>query len=215
VTLERAGRDFEIEHAGGRTSAYVSVPGTGHGAAVLVLAAPAEGTEFTVDVCDRLAREGFVALGLFEQSDLARATPGLDAALAELVNQHATDGPRVGIVGFAEGALRALLASARSERVGAIVAFHAAPSDDEWEALAPDGLRAPLLAFFGGKEESIASGAADALVARVDEGGGRARMIALATAGAGFMNAARPDGYDASAAAESWDLLLAFLRSEL
>jgi dienelactone hydrolase len=131
------------------------------------------------------------------------------------VNQHATDGPRVGIVGFAEGGLCALLAAARSERVGAVATFHAAPSDEEWEALAPDGLRAPLLAFFGGKEESIASGAAEALVARVEQGGGRAQLIPLVTASSGFMNAARPDHHDASAAAESWDVLLAFLRAEL
>jgi dienelactone hydrolase len=217
VTVERAGRVVEIERAGehgeDRAGAYVSVPSTGHGRGVLVLPAPADGEDFAVDVCDRLAREGFVALALTEPGGLAGED--LDAAIAELLNQHETDGPQIATLGFGEGGLHALRAGGRSGRVGAVATFHAAPADDEWETIAPDGLRAPLLAFFGAKEESIANGAADALAARILDAGGRARVIPLATAGAGYMNSARPDGHDANAAAQSWDVLLAFLRAEL
>ena len=82
----------------------VAVPGSGRGRGVLVVAAGAGAEGQAREACDRLARGGFVALPAV-LADAAGA-PGdgeraaIDAGIEQLFCEHATEGPRVGLVGF-------------------------------------------------------------------------------------------------------------------
>ena len=87
----------------------------------------------------RLARHGFVAFGP-ELPDSAEGTPSeaerraVDAGIASLFNEHASDGARVGVIGFGRGGLLAEDAAARGARIAVVVAIDA---DHDPNALDP------------------------------------------------------------------------------
>jgi carboxymethylenebutenolidase len=180
------------------------------------------------DACERLAREGFVALApdLFDGArpagldEARRAVAGLDAArlrtvlaagVDALLGRDEVDGPRVGAVGFCMGGHLALLAAAVSPRVAAAVDFYGLP----WLAFDPAPIRASVLGIFAERDEIVPSDEVDALRARLEAAHVRARFHVQPGVGHAFMNASRPDRYDASAADEGWSRMLAFLRAEL
>ena len=84
------------------------MPASGRGRGVLVIAAGAGGAERAREACDRLARGGFVALAAGARpkrtgapSEAERAA--VDAGIEQLFREHATEGARVGVVGFGRG----------------------------------------------------------------------------------------------------------------
>jgi carboxymethylenebutenolidase len=183
--------------------------------------------DFVRGVCGRLAREGLTALApdLFDGRvardveeagrlaaglDAARVREDLDGAVHALLCHDAVDGPRVGVLGFCLGGHLALLAGCLGARVGAVVDFYGlfpAPPLD------PGALAAPLLAIFAERDEFIPAQAVEGL--RRALRGRRTSLLVQKGALHGFMNDTRPDRFDAAAAAEGWDRLLAFLRAEL
>ena len=62
MTLGRDGSELEIPVEDGALPAYLARPAAGHGPGVLVLHEAFGLVEHVRDVCDRLARAGFVAL---------------------------------------------------------------------------------------------------------------------------------------------------------
>ena len=180
-------------------------------------------------VCERLARAGFVALApdLYrgESSDSIEGatrlalglTPegvrrDLAAAVGALFSDHAVDGARVGAVGFCMGGHLALLAAEASPRVAAAVDFYGLhpglPVD-------PGRIRAAVLAIFAERDEYVPAESVAALRGVLDAGGVRASFVVQPGVGHAFMNETRPERFDARAAAEGWDRMLAFLRAEL
>jgi carboxymethylenebutenolidase len=185
--------------------------------------------DFARDVCDRLAREGFVALApdlyggrtgddpkaaarLMMELDLARAGSLLDAAVAELLNAECVEGARVGAVGFCMGGRLALLAATRNRRVGAAVSFYGAHPG---VALDLSELGAPVLAIFAERDEYLPADAAAELESALESAGVVATVRTHPGVRHGFMNDSRPDLFDAVAAAEGWNAMLALLRAEL
>ena len=144
--------------------------------------------------------------------DLDQAAADLDAAVMELQNQDATEGARVGILGFSLGGQLALSTAARNPRIGATVDFYGLHADarPDWTSV-----KAPLLAIFAGDDAAISEPAIRSLEADLERAEIRARVEVRDGLRHGFMNAARADVFDATAAAESWDTVLAFLRAEL
>jgi carboxymethylenebutenolidase len=231
VTGSSDGRSEEISYqAGGRrVGAHVAIPASGHGPGVIVVHEAWGLDAWVRAVCARLAREGFAVLApdLFggrlardegEARDLAagldpkRVEEELGGAVHALLSHDAADGPRVGALGFCMGGHLALLAGCTSRRVGAVVDFYGlfpAPALD----LAP--LAAPVLAVFAEHDESIPAARVEALRQALRAGGKRAEVLVQRGARHGFMNDTRADRFDATAAAEGWDRLLAFLRAEL
>jgi carboxymethylenebutenolidase len=196
---------------------------------VLVLHEAGGLLDFARDVCDRLAREGFVALApdlhagrsdadpeaaarLMMDLDAARAGCVLDAAVAELLNAECVEGARVGAVGFCMGGWLALLAAARNRRVGAAVSFYAAHPG---VALELSQLEAPVLVISAERDEQLPAEAAAELESALGAAGKLAAVRVQPGVRRGFMNDSRPDVFDAVAAAEGWDTMLAFLRAEL
>jgi carboxymethylenebutenolidase len=126
--------------ADGRTiSAYLAIPKHGSGPGVLVLHAWWGLTDFFKQVCDRLAREGFVALApdlyhgktttsIDEADQLAterieseETSQALTASIGYLLKQPGRRGKALGAVGFSLGGFWAL---GLKDPVAAIVTFY-------------------------------------------------------------------------------------------
>ncbi len=226
---DRAGEDLDLQVGEGRCRGYRSAPAAGRGIGVLVLHEAWGLVDSVRDVCDRLARGGFVALApdLFDgetASDEASAVglisklssegvgADLDAAVQALLNDPAVDGPKIGCLGFCAGGHLALFAAARSSRVGAIADCYGFLPGFPVEL---DGMAAPFLGVFGEADEYISADAVAELEGRLEDAGVRADCHRFPAVGHGFMNEDRPDRYDASAALRAWDLIASFLRAEL
>jgi carboxymethylenebutenolidase len=188
---------------------------------VLVLGETAGVGDPLRDACDRLAREGFTALapelgcapaGGDAAPDLARLGEALDASLTELFSLEASEGPRLGALGFGAGGELALLAASRSRRIAAVVdCYGVLPQAPP--AGAP--LAAAVLGISGERDARLPPGRAQARRAALEAAGARVAWRILPGAGHDFLDGSRPDVFDARAAAEAWEALLAFLRSEL
>jgi len=233
-TIEREGVDIEyqaVARAGDASaaSAYLATPASKVGRGIVVISDEWGLTDFIRDVCDRLAREGFVALApdlfggrtaddaaaadrLAKEIDLDGADADLESAVAELFNQNATAGSTVGALGFGLGGSLALRLSGRHRRIGAVVDLCAARLEivDPLERVA-----APVLAVIAGPDASAAESTRAALTSGIERAGVRANIQVRADLRSGYMDDTRPDVYDAVAAADTWDALLAFFRSHL
>lgn len=223
IVLEGAGG------ASGHALGYLALPASGSGPGVLVLHEWWGLVPHVRDVCDRLAREGFVALApdlyrgvstgdpdeagrLMLHLELPRAAADLDAAVTTLLGHDAVTGAKLGAIGFCMGGQLALFAATRNRRIGAVVDFygiHPAVTLD----LA--GLEAAVLGLFAASDAFVPPEAVKQLETALREAGKRASIRIFPGVGHAFFNDSRPDVYDAPAAAEAWRETLAFLRAEL
>jgi carboxymethylenebutenolidase len=234
MTIGREGADIEYEGiaAGGNgcvASAYLAKPASELGCGIIVIHDEWGLTEFIRDVCDRLARAGFVALApdlfhgriaddqvaagqLAKELDMDSADADLESAVAELFNQQATVGSKVGALGFGLGGSLALFLSSRHRRIGAAVDLYGAQPEllPELERVA-----APVLAIFAGEDESASESSVGAFESGLQRAGVSASVEVKAGVRNGYMDDTRLDVHDAIAAADTWDALLAFFRSEL
>ncbi|RMG06618.1 MAG: dienelactone hydrolase family protein [Planctomycetota bacterium] len=161
------------------------------------------------DVCERLAREGYVALApdlyhgkstveaeeaqhLMEGLDWGRAVAEITAAVKELRSRGC---PKVGVVGFCMGGALACLAAAKSG-VDAAVAFYGFPPDKE----AMDAECPPTLIFFGEHEEFFSVPDAQAWA----KGRPGCEVVVYPGAGHAFFNDTRPEAYHESSAQDAW-----------
>lgn len=229
MALGRAGSDVEFPAEDDSVPAYRAVPPVGSGRGVLVLHEAWGLAEQIRDVCDRLAREGFVALApdlfrgrladrdddaqeLMAGLETARVGADIDGAVRALMNDHRVDGGRVGVLGFCMGGALALFAATRSPRIGAVVDCYGVSSDTPLDF---STLKAPVLGIFGTHDELVTRDDVQKLEVSLRAAGKRVAIKMATGAGHGFMNESRPERYDARAAAECWDVLLSFLRAEL
>jgi carboxymethylenebutenolidase len=234
MTIGREGVEIEYDGIasageGNVASAYLAKPASNVGCGIVVIHDAWGLTEFIRDVCDRLARAGFVALApdlfrgrtaedavaaaqLSKDLDLEEADADLESAVAELYNQNATAGSKVGVLGFGLGGSLALFLSTRHRRIGAVVDLYGTHLDlvDALERVA-----APVLAVLAGGDKGAAESDLATLKSGLERAGVSASVEVRAGVRSGYMNDTRLDVYDAAAAADSWDTLLAFFRSEL
>jgi carboxymethylenebutenolidase len=232
MTLGRAGSELELGSEGGGLRGYRALPTSGRGRGVLVLHEAFGLVEQIRDVCDRLARAGFVALApdlfrgrcatdaaeagrLIGELDAARLGGDLQAAVRELLSCEATEGSRVGAVGFCMGGYVALFAACRDRRIGAAVDFYGALPEANEVRLDPSALDAAVLGIFAERDEFVSAERMNALRQQLEAAGARVTWKVELGVGHGFMNEARPEVYDARAAAEGWDAMLSFLQAEL
>lgn len=225
----RAGNALAITRGDESLSGYLSLPASGRGPGVLVIHEGMGLVDHTRDVCDRLAREGFCALApdlyrgrvAADRSEAVRLMLGLerdevgadlDAAVDALFGCNGVDGSRVGALGFCMGGSLALLLGTRNRRVAAVADFYGAHP-----GIQPDiaELKAAFLGIFAAEDEFISSEQVEALREQLEAAGVRSHLEIQPGVAHGFMNDARPESYDANAAASGWDKLLSFLRAEL
>jgi carboxymethylenebutenolidase len=229
MSAKRAGREIEIETEDGRTGAYLSAPVSGGGPGVVVIQEWWGLVDHIRDVCDRLARAGFVALApdlyrgestrdpdaagrLMMDLEIARAARDLDVAIETLRRQDGVEGQRVATLGFCMGGQLALLAATRNAHVGACVDCYGVHPNVE---LAPAGMRAAVLGVFAENDDFIPIETVRGLETSLRDAGARVDFEIFAGTQHAFLNETRPDVYDAESAVAAWNKILAFLRSEL
>ncbi len=191
-------------------------------------------------IADRFAAEGFVALApdiYFRQpnnvcgyNDMPNAmrlmqsvkddevTGDVQAAVTYLKTLKEVK-PKFGITGFCMGGKIAFLTASRIPDIGASAPFYGggmvtpgaggkAPIDYV------DGLRAPVLAFFGGKDAFIPMDQVEKFKSTLQKAGKQAEVVVYAEADHGFMCDERPV-YHAAHAKEAWDKTVAFFKKNL
>ena len=169
MSLGRAGADIEYPADGESVPAYLAVPAAGRGRGVLVMHEAWGLVDHIRDVCDRLAREGFVALApdlfrgrrgagaeeaqqLMGELEIPRVGADVDGGVSALLNDHRVDGGRVGSLGFCMGGSLALFAATRNARVGAAIDFYGIFPDVPLDVV---NLHAPVLGIFGSEDEFV------------------------------------------------------------
>lgn len=223
------GKDIEFTSNGEQVRGYLALPPSGRGPGVIVVQEWWGLVDHIRDVCDRFAREGFVALSpdlyrgdatgdpdeagrLMMDLEIPRAARDLDGAGAALLGHDAVDGSRVGAVGFCMGGQLALYAATRNPRIGAVVDFYGVHPN---VTLDLSGLEAAVLGIFAEKDGFVPPEAARKLEAELTGAGKRADFHVFDDVDHAFFNDTRPDVYDAKAAAQAWGLALNFLHAEL
>jgi len=225
----RQGREIEFASNGDTVKGYLAVPRSGRGPGVLVIQEWWGLVDHIRDVCDRFAREGFVALApdlyrgetasdpdgagrLMMGLEIPRAARDLDGAVKALLDQPAVDGARLGAVGFCMGGQLALFAATRNRRIGAVVDFYGVHPNVKLDLT---GLQASVLGIFAERDSFVTPAVADKLAADLRAAGKSVHCEIYPRVDHAFMNDSRPDVYDAAAAARAWSQALAFLRAEL
>ena len=215
---------------GGTAHGYLAVPGSGSGPGVIVIQEWWGLDDSIVEVANRLAAEGFVALApdlyggrvthdeqeavtLMRQLVPAAAVRDLSGAVGYLAGQPSVTGEVVGVVGFCMGGGFVLrLAAQAGGKVAAAVVFYGAvsPEDDL------SGIRAAVQGHFGDRDESIPAQQAREMMARIRAEAGVPAEAYFYDAGHAFFNDRDLIGtYDEEAAKLAWSRTLGFLRSRL
>lgn len=221
----RLGTDLELQGI----ASYLAKPASGQGPGVIVIQEWWGLVDHIRDVCDRLAREGFVALApdlyrgastgdpgeaerLMMDLDIPEATTALEGAVAALLSQDGTTGARVGCIGFCMGGALALCAGAAEPRIGAVVNCYGIHPN-----VRPDftKLEAAVLGVFAENDDFVPPEAVRALESELQAAGLRVDVKTYVGVDHAFLNDTRPDVYDAATAREAWNDILTFLRAEL
>lgn len=206
---------------------YVVAPASGRGPGALVLHSWWGLTPFFREVCDRLADEGFVALApdlhagrTADTPDeaeqlLACIDPNPTAALvlssaAALKSMPATQGDRIGVVGFSMGASWGLWLSVRAvDQIAAVVAFYGSQDVDF------AGSRAAYLGHFAEHDEFVGDDQLVEMEAHLRLVGADVEFHRYAGTGHWFFESDRPAAFDAGAAELAWERTLEFLHQHL
>ena len=229
MATNETSRDIEIESADGAFDAYVSLPAAGQGPGVIVLQEWWGLVPQIRDVCDRLARAGFVALApdlyrgdsttdpdeagrMMMELEIERAGRDLACAVDALRRQPETDGTKVGCIGFCMGGKLALYAASLVPEIAAVVdcyGVHPNVSVDfsSWGA--------KVLGIFAENDEFVSAADVQTLSESLEAAGVPSRLLTYVGVQHAFLNEARPEVFDAETAAEAWRDIGAFLEAEL
>lgn len=223
------GREIQIESEDGSFAGYVSAPATGRGPGILVLQEWWGLVPQIRSVCDRLARQGFVALApdlyrgesttdpdaagrLMMDLQIERAGRDMGAAVEALKRQPEVTGSQLGCIGFCMGGQLALYASCLRKDLAAVVdCYGVHPRVD----VALDECKAKILGVFAENDEFIPAAAVEALEDSLKLVGVEHELVTYAGVSHAFMNDARPDVYDAAMAAKAWHDIETFFEAEL
>ncbi|HYF62867.1 MAG TPA: dienelactone hydrolase family protein [Herpetosiphonaceae bacterium] len=207
------------------TAAYLALPESGRGPGVLVLHAWWGLTATFTEVCDRLARAGFVAFAPDLNAGQAAAT--VDDAMALMKSRNwdvtqaaavggleyllahpARTGQQIGMVGFSMGAAWTVALASKHPEVSAAVLFYGTGSADFAAA------RAAYLAHFAENDPWEEDAEVQAMLAAMREAGREVTDHAYPGASHWFFEPDRPE-YDRAAAELAWERSLAFLQARL
>ena len=225
------GEMIEFPSNGTTGEGYLAVPSAGTGPGVIVIQEWWGLVDHIVDVCDRFASEGFVALApdLYHGKKVSEPDEAgkemmalrLDTAAKEMSGavdevRERSSGPSVGVVGFCMGGgLALVLAAQRSDVVKAVVPFYGAIP---WEGVQPDytAITGGLLGHYAEKDEWASPEVAHKLEAQVREGGNDDVTVHIYPGtDHAFFNDTRPEVYAEEASRLAWERTIDFLHSHL
>ncbi|HEX8185465.1 MAG TPA: alpha/beta fold hydrolase [Blastocatellia bacterium] len=224
-----AGQMVEFSSNGGTTSGYLATPPNGKGPGVVVIQEWWGLVGQIKDVCDRFAAEGYVALApdlyhgestkspdeagkLMMALRVDEAEKDLRGAVQYLLNHEATEGDRVGTIGFCMGGALSLYAASKNAQAGACVVFYGIHPKIE-----PDlaNLQAPVLGIYAERDQYVPPATVHELERKLKELGKSVEMHIYPGTDHGFFNDQRPDVYDEEAAKDAWQRVLSFYAEHL
>jgi len=223
------GSMIEFPANGHSGSGYLAIPHSGSGPGILVIQEWWGLVDHIKEVCDRFAREGFVALApdfyhgkatkspdearkLYMSLNIAKAGADLRGAADAMLSRPEVTSRKVGVVGFCMGGQLAMYAGAEyPDRVAAVVNFYGIHPNVKFD---PAKLKVPMLAHFANRDSSVKEADARALVGRIEAAGGSVEAHYY-EADHAFFNDSRPTVYDRQCAAVAWERTLGFLRVHL
>ncbi len=217
---------------GNEAHGYLAVPESGSGPGVIVIQEWWGLVDHIVDVCDRLATEGFVALApdlyggrtthdadeagkLMGELPPERAVRELSGAVDYLLGHEAVTGEKVGAVGFCMGGgFVVLLANQERARIAATVAFYGVLPETPGDL---SGIASPVQGHFGEKDDFVPEQAAKALFEQIgSQSGVQTDLHVYPGRGHAFFNDENLLGtYDKQAADQAWGRTVEFLRARL
>jgi carboxymethylenebutenolidase len=180
------------------------------------------------DVAERFGREGFVVLApdlyhgkasqepdearkLAMALDRNRAVSEIGAAARFLTAMARVRPKKVGVVGWCMGGGLALSTAATSAPLAAAVSFYGRPlSEDDTVRIA-----CPVLGLYAEQDHGIPVSAVREFEDALRKAGVVHEVHIYPGAGHAFFNDARPEAYQASAAADAWSGTLTWLRRYL
>ena len=214
-------REFQV---GGRTiSAYLAVPEHGSGPGVLVLHAWWGLTDVFKQVCDRLAREGFIAFApdlyqgktttsieeaeqlVSERIKGEEISQVLTASIGYLLKQPGRRGKALGAVGFSLGGNLAL---GLLDPMAALVTFYGTTAPEEIVA------QAAILGHFAEHDEFEPIEQVRQFEEDLRSSGRQASFFLYPGTHHWFFEENRPE-YDAEAARVAWERTIEFLHERL
>jgi len=231
VTEDNPAQNTTFASNGGQAHGYLAVPPSGSGPGVIVIQEWWGLTDHIVDIADRLAAEGFVALApdlfggktthdsdeagkLMSELPVDKAAQDLAGAVDFLLDHEAVTSSKVGAVGFCMGGgFVLMLAAQQGDRIGAAVAFYgvgpAVPSQYA-------GITAAVQGHYGERDDFYPVDDARALEGRIRADSGADVEFFYYPAGHAFHNEENLLGtYDQDSAELAWQRTVGFLKSRL
>lgn len=209
---------------------YLARPATGHGKGVIVLQEWWGLVGHIKSVTDRFAQAGFCALApdlyggqsttepdeaasLFMALNISETEKILRCAILRLLDEEATLGDKVGVVGFCMGGQLSLYAAATNpEQIGACVNFYGVHPNVHPPF---EQLEAPVLGIFAEHDEYASPAAVAAMSAQLTELGKPHEFHTFPGVGHAFFNDDRPAVFNPDAAEVAWDKTITFLSHNL
>lgn len=223
-----AGQMVPFESDGGTTGGYLAIP-EGEGPGVLVIQEWWGLVPHIQNICDRLAKEGFVALApdlyhgkstkspdeagkLMMALRVDEAEKDLRGAVQYLLAHPSTTGKKVGTVGFCMGGALSLYAATKNSQVGACVVFYGGHPNVQ-----PDlpNLEAPVLGLYAERDSFVTPESVRKLEKQLKDLGKSAEIHIYPGVDHAFFNDERPEVYDAAASNDAWQKVLKFFRAHL
>ncbi len=223
------GEMVQFPNNGGTTDGYLSIPGGGNGAGIIVIQEWWGLVDHIKEVCDRFASEGFVALApdlyhgkttkspdeagkLMMAMRIDEAEKDLRAAADYLAIQDSTTSKKIGVVGFCMGGALALYTATKNPKIGACVVFYGGHPK-----VKPDlpNLHAPMLGLYADRDDFVTPDSVRELERKLKDLGKEVEVKIYPDADHAFFNDARPEVYNAGAAADAWQRTVEFLRKNL
>jgi carboxymethylenebutenolidase len=184
-----------------------------------------------VDMAQRLAAEGFVVMVpdlyhgkvvtepdeaqksvMMLHGNLEHAVKEIGAAIDALKARSDVEPKQVGVMGYCVGGLLTWLTALRNHNVAAAVPWYAGGFDPAPQDIS--GLQAPVLAIYGGLDQSIPAAQREKIERLLKEAGKNAQVLVYPEAGHAFMNPDHGMGHEASAE-DAWPKAVAFLKQHL
>jgi carboxymethylenebutenolidase len=182
------------------------------------------------DIVERFAKEGFLAIApdLFHgkttksPDEAGRLLMELDADRAEgeiagagnyLLGLPECTSKTYGVVGFCMGgALAQYTATKEGAKVGAAASFYGGfrKLEHDW-----NNLQAALLLIYAGNDKNVPASQGQELGAKLKSMGKNVEVVVYPDTNHAFFNDARPEVYDADAAADAWRRTLDLFRANV
>jgi carboxymethylenebutenolidase len=223
-----AGQMVEFPSNGEKASGYLAVP-QGKGPGIIVIQEWWGLVPHIKQVCDRFAAAGYVALApdlyhgkttsspdeagkLMMALSIDRAERDLRGAINFLIDHQATEGDRVGTIGFCMGGALSLYAATKNRQIGACVVFYGIHPN-----VKPDlaNLQAPVLGIFAERDSFVPPEAALELERQLKELGKDVEIHIYPDTDHAFFNDQRPEVYNKAAAEDAWARVLKFFSENL